>query len=98
MQTCSICHTQSPDLAVVCPSCNADLSIESETAAALKKYKNNPRVQSLRLAVSTDCCPACRKMEGTYSKDDVPTLPLKGCSHENGCRCFYEPMLTEIFP
>ncbi|GAP20198.1 hypothetical protein LTAR_00386 [Leptolinea tardivitalis] len=98
MQTCSICHTQVPDSVDVCPACKADLSTLSEQAAALKKYRSNPRVQSLRVAVAADCCPACRKLEGTYSKEDVPILPAKGCSHENGCRCFYEPILNEIYP
>jgi hypothetical protein len=70
----------------------------SEQAVALKKFRENPRVQSLRVVTSADCCPACRKKEGTYSKEETPTLPVKGCSHENGCRCFYEPILTEIFP
>ncbi len=98
MQTCSICHTQSPDAAASCPTCHADLTMLSEQAAALKKYQDNPRVESLRVAVSADCCPACRKVEGTYNKNEIPALPVKGCSHENGCCCFYEPILNEIFP
>jgi hypothetical protein len=28
----------------------------------------------------------------------VPELPVRGCSHKNGCRCFYEPFLTDIYP
>lgn len=98
MQTCSQCHTQVSDDAIQCPGCGALLTVSSEQASALKKYIDNPRVQVIRLAVSADCCPACRKLEGTYKKDNVPLLPVKGCSHENGCRCFYEPILTEIFP
>lgn len=98
MQTCSHCHTQVSDEASLCPGCGAELSTCSEQAAALKKYRENPRVQVIRVAVSADCCPACRKLEGTYKKEDIPVLPVKGCSHENGCRCFYEPILTEIFP
>ena len=27
-----------------------------------------------------------------------PTLPVEGCSHGLGCRCYYEPVLTEIYP
>jgi hypothetical protein len=64
----------------------------------LKKYQKNPRVQLLRIAASADCCPACRKVEGNYENEKAPILPVVGCSHENGCRCFYEPILTEIFP
>lgn len=98
MQICSVCHTQSTDSTVSCPKCNVDLSQFSEQAVALKKYQDNPRVQSLRVATFADCCPACRKVEGNYDKFEVPVLPVVGCSHENGCRCFYEPILTEIFP
>ncbi len=98
MQTCSICHNQSPDSETICPFCQADLTLYSEQAVALKKYKENPRVEYIRIAVSADCCPACRKVEGTYSKENVPVLPVVGCSHEYGCRCFYEPILNEIFP
>lgn len=98
MQTCTICHSQSSDADTHCSNCQVKLDEFSEQAVALKKYRENPRVQSIRVAVSADCCPACRKKEGTYSKADAPVLPVKGCSHENGCRCFYEPILTEIFP
>ncbi|NMB59761.1 MAG: hypothetical protein GYA12_11365 [Chloroflexi bacterium] len=98
MQTCTICHSLSVDTATHCSNCQVKLDEYSEQAVALKKYRDNPRVQSIRVEVSADCCPACRKKEGTYSKTDVPVLPVKGCSHENGCRCFYEPILTEIFP
>ncbi|NLF51293.1 MAG: hypothetical protein GX577_09170 [Leptolinea sp.] len=98
MQTCSICHNQSPDNETTCPFCRADLFIFCEQAVALKKFRDNPRVELIRVVSAADCCPACRKMEGTYTKENVPVLPIIGCSHENGCRCFYEPLLTEIFP
>jgi len=98
LQTCSLCHTQSPDSADHCLNCQADLSEYSETAIALKKFQDNPRVRYVRLVVSDHCCPACREMEGAYSKDQAPRLPVEGCSHANGCRCFYQPFLTEIFP
>ena len=65
---------------------------------ALEKLKNNPRVNNIRLITYDDCCPVCASYEGTYEKDDVPPLPIEGCSHPNGCRCFYEPMLNIIYP
>lgn len=98
MQTCSKCHTQSPDEVTHCPNCHADLSEWSTTAVALRKYQANPRVSRIYIVVSKDSCPACRAVEGAYDKFDVPKLPVEGCSHPNGCRCFYEPFLTEIFP
>ena len=56
------------------------------------------RVRDVRLMVSHDCCPVCAAHEGTYDKFEAPTLPIEGCSHPKGCRCFYEPMLNELYP
>lgn len=67
-------------------------------AVALEHLRTNPRVKNIRLVVSDDSCPSCRTAEGTYAKDHAPVLPHQGCSHERGCRCFYEPMLDEIYP
>lgn len=98
MQTCSKCHAQLPDSVTHCTQCNADLMEWSETAVALKRLQANPRVNYIRIAVSQDCCPACRQAEGAYAKDSTPRLPIEGCSHELGCRCFYQPVLEEIYP
>lgn len=98
MQTCSKCHTSSPDSATYCVNCNADLREESTVSVALKKFQANPRVKNVRLVVAHNCCPACRQAEGTYDKQAPPTIPIEGCSGVNGCRCFYEPMLNDIYP
>jgi hypothetical protein len=79
-------------------NCQADLSEWSNTAVALKQFKENPRVKYVRLMVDANCCPACHEVEGAYPKDQVPVLPVEGCSHSLGCRCFYLPFLEEIFP
>jgi hypothetical protein len=65
---------------------------------ALRKFQDNDRVKNVRLMVAGDCCPVCTAHEGTYDKHEAPLLPIEGCSHPKGCRCFYEPMLTEIYP
>jgi len=98
MQTCSQCNAQSPDSALECVNCSANLKELSMTAVARKEFQGNSRVKFVRLLVSDDSCPACQALEGTYEKDTVPTLPVEGCSHESGCRCFYQPYLTTIFP
>lgn len=67
-------------------------------AKALERFQDNPRVSRIRLIVPYDACPSCRHLEGEYDKDDVPELPLLSCSHPLGCRSFYEPMLTDIYP
>jgi hypothetical protein len=98
MQTCSRCNTQSHDDVIFCPKCQADLREYSQTAVALKGFQVNPRVSGVRIQAYDDACPACREYFKAYEKGEVPALPIQGCSHENGCRCFYAPILTEIFP
>lgn len=98
MQICFNCSTQMTDSALTCSSCGADLKEWSTTQIALKRLQANPRVSYVRIAVSSDCCPACRQAEGAYAKDALPRLPIHGCSHQNGCRCFYQPVLEEIYP
>lgn len=98
MQTCSLCNATSPDEAVNCRNCGADLREHSERAQMLKRFRENPRVSMIRINVAYDACSACYEYGGTYPKDEVPLLPHPGCSHEHGCRCTYEPVLTEMFP
>jgi hypothetical protein len=95
MQTCSKCNAASPDNALTCVYCNADLGLFSATAVALKRLQANSRVRSIRVTVANDACSYCYELMQTYPKDQVPRLPHPGCSHENGCRCFYEPVLEE---
>jgi hypothetical protein len=95
VQTCSKCNASSPDSAQTCVHCAAALNEFSATAVALKRFQENPRVSAIRVTVTDDACPHCYELLKTYPKDKVPTLPQAGCSHENGCRCFYEPVLNE---
>jgi len=98
VQTCSLCNTSSPDQANHCVNCQADLAENSTTAVALKHFQANPRVKAVTLASSYNACSYCYEQLDTYPVDEVPPLPHKGCSHENGCRCFYIPVLSEIYP
>jgi hypothetical protein len=98
VQTCSRCFTQSLDDIQICPGCGAELAEFSKTSQALKRFTENPRVLLVKLTVSHDACPACAQARGSFQKNEVPKLPVEGCSHPQGCRCFYEPVLSEIFP
>jgi hypothetical protein len=98
VQTCSICHTQAADNALICPNCQANLKENSITAVALQRFRENPRVISVRVSVAGNACPACQAVQGDYPKDRVPSLPVEGCSGGNGCCCFYEPVLSEVYP
>ena len=98
MQICSHCNTTASDTQLLCPQCQADLREFSVTAISLRKLKDNPRVNTINVATGDDACPACQAVQGTYSKENTPRLPVDGCSHPNGCRCFYQPLLEEIYP
>jgi hypothetical protein len=95
VQTCSKCNASSPDSAVTCTHCQADLREFSQTAVALERLQANPRVSAIRVSAAADACSYCYELSNTYPKHKVPSLPHPGCSHENGCRCFYEPVLED---
>ena len=98
MQTCSLCNASSSDQDTHCKNCNAVLSEHSTTAQALKRFNGNSRVTGVTVASSYDSCSYCYEQLGTYPVDKTPLLPHNSCSHSNGCRCFYIPVLNDIFP
>ena len=98
MRTCTRCQAQQPDEAIQCANCGADLSLYSATAVALARLRASPRVSRVRIMTADDACPACLADGGEFTKDEVPALPVRGCSHARGCRCFYEPALIDIYP
>jgi len=98
VQICSQCQTSNPDDATYCHNCQADLSQWSKLAIVFKELQENPRVSHIRISVTGDCCPACAEAEGVYTKEMAPRLPIEGCSHNLSCRCFYMPVLEEIYP
>jgi len=95
VQTCSKCNAVSPDQALECVNCRADLREFSTRLVALKSYQANPNVSAVRISVAYDSCPHCYELLNTYPKDRVPHLPHEGCSQDHGCRCTYEPVLID---
>jgi hypothetical protein len=98
MRQCAVCLTETEDHITLCPNCGADLAVDSVRARALEQIRHSPRASMVHVMVGDDCCPACRQVEGTYDKDNVPELPVPGCSGEHGCRCQYEPFVIEVGP
>lgn len=98
MITCSRCNTQCFDSTTQCPTCQSDLSAFSTVAVTLRHFQENPRVNAIQVSVAADACPACQASQGTFKKTSAPHLPHEGCSHPLGCRCYYEPILDEIYP
>lgn len=76
---------------------DADVVKRAEQKKALENIKQGLATR-VRIMANRDCCPTCRATEGAYEFDDVPELPIEGCSHPNGCRCFYEPVLDRFGP
>ncbi len=71
---------------------NMEKSAESHRAA-LKRIVEGGVATKVRILAAHDCCPVCRAVSGAYDFDEVPELPLIGCSHPLGCRCHYAPVL-----
>ncbi len=70
----------------------------AELAQVLNKMKRNDRISLVRVSVYHDACPVCQSIQGAYPKEAVPVLPPEGCSCVPAGRCYYEPVLTEIYP
>lgn len=69
----------------------------AEQQAALEKIKKGLATK-VRILVGPDACPACRAVEGAYEFDNVPELPVEGCSSPEGCTCYYAPVLDRFGP
>lgn len=98
MRQCANCLTESQDHVVECPNCGNDLRTDSVRARALKNILETPRSRFVRVVAWHDCCPACRAVEGAHPIENIPDLPVPGCSGAHGCRCQYEPVLLEVGP
>ena len=78
-------------------------SVQSFERSTAEHRESLERIRSglatrVRILASRDSCPVCKANEGAYEFDDVPELPLEGCSHPRGCRCHYEPVLDRFGP
>ena len=78
-------------------------SVESIEQARARHQETLERIKSglatkVRILASYDSCPTCAAVEGAHEFDEVPILPVDGCSHPKGCRCRYEPVLDRFGP
>ncbi len=76
---------------------NTDTKRRAEQRAALERIRNGLATR-VRILVAADACPVCRAYEGAYDFDDVPELPLEGCSRPDGCNAVYAPVLDLYGP
>jgi hypothetical protein len=68
-----------------------------EHAQHLENIKNGLATK-VRILIAYDACPVCKHFEGAYTFDEVPELPLEGCSRVGGCNAFYAPVLDRFGP
>ena len=61
--------------------------------STLINYKQSEVVEKVEIISTTDSCLVCKEAsKHIYMLDEElisPTLPIKECSHEKGCRCCY---------
>lgn len=69
----------------------------AEQNAALERIRNGLATR-VRILVPADACPVCRAHEGAYEFNEVPELPLEGCSRLGGCHTVYAPVLDLFGP
>jgi len=74
-----------------------DAERREEQRAALERIRKGLATR-VRILVAPDACPVCRAFEGAYEFDDVPELPLEGCSRVGGCNAVYAPVLDRFCP
>lgn len=74
-----------------------DAERRAEQKVALERIRNGLATK-VRILVSADSCPVCSLYDGAYEFDDVPELPLEGCSRPGGCNAVYEPVLDRYGP
>jgi hypothetical protein len=65
--------------------------------AALERIRKGLATK-VRILVAPDACPVCRAAEGAYPLDDVPEVPLEGCSSPDICNATYAPVLDLYGP
>lgn len=65
----------------------------AEQKEALRKIIEGGVATKVRILVDDEACPVCRAVEGAYDFDEVPEIPIEGCSNPNGCNAFYAPVL-----
>lgn len=67
---------------------------EKTLAAYRLGMKAKGAIVGVRVLASDDSCPACRALaETVYTPDNAPMLPHAGCTHPEGCRCAYTPVM-----
>lgn len=56
--------------------------------------KSGGAIRGIRIITGQDSCQTCQTLAANvYQPDDAPALPLAECTHPDGCRCAYRPVM-----
>ena len=75
-----------------------DAKKRAEQKQALKNIREGRIATKVRILVDDKACPVCQSLAAAYDFDDVPELPIEGCSRLGGCNAFYAPVLDRRGP
>lgn len=57
--------------------------------------KAHGEIQGVKIITGPDSCLTCKSFADTvYLPDGAPIIPIVGCTHPDGCRCAYTPVMT----
>lgn len=59
----------------------------------LRELSKEEFISGVEILCQDDSCPVCKAAAKVYPLDKAPLLPIKGCTHEDGCRCCYSPVV-----
>jgi MoaA/NifB/PqqE/SkfB family radical SAM enzyme len=52
-------------------------------------------IHGIRIVSAPDSCSSCQRLAGkVYQPDETPVIPIQECSHPQGCRCVYSPLMS----
>ena len=69
----------------------------AEQKKALETIKGGLATK-VRILAARNACPVCQHLEGAYAFEDVPEIPLEGCSSPAICNTTYAPVLDLFGP
>jgi hypothetical protein len=91
---CPKCGRPNPWDRTYCMRCGAVL--EGYYRRELERYTQaylRGRIRGVRVQAAIDACPKCRSLAGKiYKPQEMPRIPIDGCSKPTGCRCCYLPV------
>jgi hypothetical protein len=57
--------------------------------------KAHGAIRGVKIMTGPDSCLTCQSFANSvYSPDEAPLIPIAGCTHPEGCRCAYTPVMT----